>query len=166
MRFVSLGRSAIALALMASLFSVPTTSFGQETPERTEQATPSSGSLGNQGNGLGNDVTRAPDVAGELAAEPNGEAENNPTEPEAKPAEQPVESPILQADDADSGPDAITAPLKNAAVPAADGSAGNLSYDVPIDVPAFRGLEPSLSLSYDSSRKTKLTGSPIKAGSA
>lgn len=35
---------------------------------------------------------------------------------------------------------------------------GGLSYDYPIDVPAFRGLEPKLSLNYNSSRKTKVGG--------
>ncbi len=35
---------------------------------------------------------------------------------------------------------------------------GSLSYRYPIDVPAFRGLEPKLSLTYNSSRKTKTGG--------
>ncbi|RFZ81579.1 hypothetical protein D0Y60_23820 [Shinella sp. WSJ-2] len=37
-------------------------------------------------------------------------------------------------------------------------STGGLSYEYPIDVPAFRGLEPKLSLNYNSSRKTKVAG--------
>ena len=41
---------------------------------------------------------------------------------------------------------------------AASGSAGNLTYRIPVDVPGFRGLEPKLGLSYDSLRKTKLGG--------
>ncbi len=38
------------------------------------------------------------------------------------------------------------------------GNAGNLTYEVDIDVPAFRGLEPAISLSYNSLRKTKTGG--------
>lgn len=41
---------------------------------------------------------------------------------------------------------------------AASGSAGNLTYRIPVDVPEFHGLEPKLGLSYDSLRKTKLGG--------
>lgn len=37
-------------------------------------------------------------------------------------------------------------------------STGGLSYEYPIDVPAFRGLEPKLALNYNSSRKTKVGG--------
>lgn len=37
-------------------------------------------------------------------------------------------------------------------------STGGLVYDVAIDVPSFRGLEPKLSLNYNSSRKTKISG--------
>jgi hypothetical protein len=35
---------------------------------------------------------------------------------------------------------------------------GAFSYRYPIDVPAFRGLEPKLSLTYNSSRKTRTGG--------
>lgn len=35
---------------------------------------------------------------------------------------------------------------------------GAFSYRYPIDVPAFRGLEPKLSLTYNSSRKTRNGG--------
>jgi RHS repeat-associated protein len=37
-------------------------------------------------------------------------------------------------------------------------STGGLSYEYPIDVPVFRGLEPKLGLNYNSSRKTKVSG--------
>jgi hypothetical protein len=37
-------------------------------------------------------------------------------------------------------------------------STGGLEYSVPIDVPAFRGLEPKLSLNYNSGRKTTVSG--------
>jgi RHS repeat-associated protein len=37
-------------------------------------------------------------------------------------------------------------------------STGGLEYSVPIDVPAFRGLEPKLTLNYNSSRKTQVSG--------
>ncbi len=35
---------------------------------------------------------------------------------------------------------------------------GSFSYDVPIEVPAFRGLEPKISLSYDSNRGLQVNG--------
>jgi RHS repeat-associated protein len=53
-------------------------------------------------------------------------------------------------------PEAIGAPAKVDLPSRA--SNGSLGYSVDIDVPAFRGLEPKLSLTYDSSRKTKLGG--------
>jgi RHS repeat-associated protein len=37
-------------------------------------------------------------------------------------------------------------------------STGSMTQDIGIDVPAFRGLEPKISLHYDSSRKTKIGG--------
>ncbi|MGF7009475.1 FG-GAP-like repeat-containing protein [Aminobacter sp. BE322] len=41
-----------------------------------------------------------------------------------------------------------------ASVPNVSGT-GNLTSAIPLDLPSFRGLEPSLALTYDSSRKTK-----------
>ncbi|WP_189521383.1 RHS repeat-associated core domain-containing protein [Mesorhizobium sp. M1B.F.Ca.ET.045.04.1.1] len=38
------------------------------------------------------------------------------------------------------------------------GGNGNLGYSVPIDAPAFRGIEPKIALNYNSSRKTRLGG--------
>lgn len=35
---------------------------------------------------------------------------------------------------------------------------GAFSYQFPIEIPAFRGLEPKLALAYNSSRKTKTSG--------
>jgi hypothetical protein len=42
-------------------------------------------------------------------------------------------------------------------MPSSNGN-GSLTFKVDIDVVPFRGLEPSLSLTYDSSRKTKVSG--------
>ncbi|MFD9897739.1 RHS repeat-associated core domain-containing protein [Mesorhizobium sp. NPDC059025] len=53
-------------------------------------------------------------------------------------------------------PEAVGAPAKVDLPSRA--SNGSLGYSIDIDVSAFRGLEPKLSLTYDSSRKTKLGG--------
>ena len=45
----------------------------------------------------------------------------------------------------------------NAALPEARGN-GSLLYGYPLDVPAFRGIEPNLEIQYDSSRKARLGG--------
>jgi len=46
---------------------------------------------------------------------------------------------------------------QRATLPKASGN-GNLDYSVAIDVPAFHGIEPKIALSYNSSRKTKISG--------
>ncbi|WP_189521379.1 RHS repeat-associated core domain-containing protein [Mesorhizobium sp. M1B.F.Ca.ET.045.04.1.1] len=52
-------------------------------------------------------------------------------------------------------PEAVSATKVD--LPKAGGN-GNLGYSVPIDAPAFRGIQPKIALNYDSSRKTKLGG--------
>jgi RHS repeat-associated protein len=94
-------------------------------------------------------------------------------------ATTPEEGGLAPADNTDSllAPDAAasagmalaattaTAPepdIKKAADQAArarTASSGALTYDVPIEVPAFRGLEPRVVLNYNSLRKSKLGGS-------
>ncbi|MBA8882145.1 SpvB/TcaC N-terminal domain-containing protein, partial [Phyllobacterium myrsinacearum] len=53
--------------------------------------------------------------------------------------------------------DAPVSSPEKASVPDIAGT-GNLSQSVGISVPAFRGLEPKLSLNYNSARKTKIGG--------
>ncbi|WP_217568752.1 RHS repeat-associated core domain-containing protein [Mesorhizobium sp. GbtcB19] len=54
-----------------------------------------------------------------------------------------------------SDPEAVGTPKVD--LPKAAGN-GNLGYSIAIDAPAFHGIEPHISLNYDSSRKTKLGG--------
>ncbi|WP_275789005.1 RHS repeat-associated core domain-containing protein [Pararhizobium gei] len=98
-----------------------------------------------------------------------------PTQPELEPAQpektelkraQPVEEPTAVTDAAGG------VVVENSSVEEQHGGAwgahptlgdvtnnGAFSYTYPIDVPAFRGLEPKLELTYNSSRKTKTGGS-------
>lgn len=72
-------------------------------------------------------------------------------------------APEMQAASTGIGdPDAPEDLLQNAtdkvSIAGTSGNGGHLSYSVPIEVSAFRGVEPSVSLQYNSSRKTKLGG--------
>ncbi|CDX21286.1 conserved hypothetical protein [Mesorhizobium plurifarium] len=115
-------------------------------------------------------MTGAPDEASKVGADPasatatggdqtesgtsaaTGDAEatsNQPTEAQAAAA-------TTTTTTSDSGdPEAIGTPKVD--LPKAAGN-GNLGYSIAIDVPAFHGIEPQITLNYDSSRKTKLGG--------
>lgn len=82
------------------------------------------------------------------------EAEKADTE--AAPEEPPAAAAVAAAAATDSGdPEAVGTPKVD--LPKAAGN-GNLGYAIGIDVPDFHGIEPQISLNYNSSRKTKLGG--------
>ncbi|WP_120785138.1 SpvB/TcaC N-terminal domain-containing protein [Kumtagia ephedrae] len=153
---------SIGLAIFAAL--VPSGGSAQ-TPE--VPGSPLAGDVPAlpQPQGLGNDGAG---LAGE-EEQPSGEATGDPqavedTEPDDSAAEtdEPIapdqaatmasEEPVSAAPSPD-----LKATAEGAGAARA-GNAGNLTYEVDIDVPAFRGLEPAISLSYNSLRKTKTGG--------
>ena len=87
------------------------------------------------------------------------------TKPEADKAEQPnpdaaadIAAESLAAGDAPAPPDVQKTKASEQTASLTSGSSGNLFYKIPIDLPAFRGLEPNLALSYNSLRKSKVSG--------
>jgi RHS repeat-associated protein len=72
----------------------------------------------------------------------------------AKPLDGEPEAAAMAATSTTPTPTEALESSAKASVPNVSGT-GNLTSSIPLDVPGFRGLEPSLALTYDSSRKTK-----------
>ncbi|MCV3243118.1 RHS repeat-associated core domain-containing protein [Mesorhizobium sp. ZC-5] len=87
-----------------------------------------------------------PNVDDGLAEMPAPDA----AEAQASAAAAAVSGPII--------PDKLEGTIEKPSMPGEMDSTGNLTYDIPIEVPAFRGLEPSIALNFNSSRKTKTGG--------
>jgi RHS repeat-associated protein len=64
----------------------------------------------------------------------------------------------ITADQIHVVPEPPVAKAPDEAAAARSNSSGGLAYSIAIDVPEFRGLEPNITLRYDSLRKTKLGG--------
>lgn len=96
-------------------------------------------------------ATEAPDAAAEVGTtDQSTDTEAAPEEPEAAEAAVAAETTTESGD-----PEAIGTPKVD--LPKNSGN-GNLGYAIGIDVSAFHGLEPSIALNYNSSRKTKTGG--------
>ncbi|MER8968029.1 hypothetical protein NKI25_20305 [Mesorhizobium sp. M0808] len=90
-------------------------------------------------------ATEAPDAAAEVGTtDQSTDTEAAPEEPAAATTETTTTS---------GDPEAIGTPKVD--LPKSSGN-GNLGYAIGIDVPDFHGIEPSIALNYDSSRRTKL----------
>ncbi|WP_082407355.1 toxin TcdB middle/N-terminal domain-containing protein, partial [Mesorhizobium sp. 1M-11] len=123
---------------------------------------------GGQADGKASAQDRNPDAASKIGNGSTNTAEDKATSDKSGDAAKadakaaaPEAAAAMAAATSASGtvgqdPEAIGAPAKVDLPNRA--SNGSLGYSIDIDVPAFRGLEPKLSLTYDSSRKTKLGG--------
>lgn len=106
--------------------------------------------LGKPAEGSSDDAAATSKVsAGEDASDKSEVTKAAKPKTDAKPAN-------LIAAAAATDPAPLGVPEK-ASVPDVAGT-GNLSQSIAIDVPGFRGLEPKLSLNYNSARKTKIGG--------
>jgi hypothetical protein len=125
-----------------------------------EPAGPAEGGSG-AGFGNGGQGLQQPEPEAEEGADAEAPAEEMPDADQASPEQLEPEAAVA-ASSAIGEENAPADVLRNAtdkvSLPGSSGSSGNLSYSVAIDVPDFRGLEPSISLDYNSSRKTKLGG--------
>ncbi|MER8583557.1 hypothetical protein NKG95_33645, partial [Mesorhizobium sp. M1423] len=152
--FVSYIRSSAGMA-----------AFAQEA-QGTSPDTGASGGLGNDGAALGSgsgtdDAGGTPPAsatgeAAPAAAAPDAAAEagttDQPTDGEAAPEEP---AAVATETTTESDPEAIGTPKVD--LPKSSGN-GNLGYVIGIDVPDFHGIEPSIALTYESSRRTKTGG--------
>ncbi|MFB9978214.1 RHS repeat-associated core domain-containing protein [Mesorhizobium kowhaii] len=116
--------------------------------------------------GAGGAAASSPDAAAKIGAEPaDAEATDSKaadgttaktTDTEAAPEEPAAAQAAAATATTDSGdPEAVGTPKVD--LPKTAGN-GNLGYTIGIDVPAFHGIEPQITLTYNSSRKTKLGG--------
>ncbi|WP_432288770.1 toxin TcdB middle/N-terminal domain-containing protein (plasmid) [Aminobacter sp. BA135] len=102
-----------------------------------------------------NPGSEKPDLAGtdkEQGRPADGEGEDKAGT--AKPLDGEPEAAAMAAASATATPTETIQSSARASVPNVSGT-GNLTSSILLDVPGFRGLEPSLTLTYDSSRKTK-----------
>ncbi|MBD0417583.1 SpvB/TcaC N-terminal domain-containing protein, partial [Oryzicola mucosus] len=154
---------------------------------QAQESTPAPDAGGGSGSGLGNGGSgfdgsaQQPTLneAGGVGAEPAPETpqitgpQEQPAEPGSGTAPQegseeqgPEATPETEAEAqaeaaAAATPEPASADAAQLATPASlpnVSGTGNLVSEVPISVPAFRGLEPKLAFAYDSSRKTRLGG--------
>ncbi|MER9443266.1 hypothetical protein NKI79_18045 [Mesorhizobium sp. M0340] len=157
--FVSYIRSSAGMA-----------AFAQEAQGTSpDVGAPSDGGFGNGGAALGSGTASGTDDAGATpaanatgdaapAAEaPDAAAEvgttDQSTDSEAAP-EEPAATTLATTTTSESGdPEAIGTPKVD--LPKNSGN-GNLGYAIGIDLSDFHGIEPSIALTYDSSRRTKL----------
>ncbi|MER9599620.1 hypothetical protein [Mesorhizobium sp. M0244] len=104
----------------------------------------------------------SPDAAAKVDGKPaDGESTDaktgaaaKTTDSEAAPEEPAAATLATTTTTAESGdPEAIGTPKVD--LPKSSGN-GNLGYAVGVDVPDFHGIEPSIALTYESSRRTKL----------
>ncbi|MER8578391.1 FG-GAP-like repeat-containing protein, partial [Mesorhizobium sp. M1423] len=157
--------------------------FAQEAQGTSPDLGAPSGSLGNSGaalgsgTGSGTDDAGAPPAAGATGdAAPAGDSPDAAAKVDGKPADS--EATDAKGGAAAKATDSETAPEEPAAavatetttesdpeaigtpkvdLPKSSGN-GNLGYAIGIDVPDFHGIEPSIALDYNSSRKTKTGG--------
>ncbi len=125
---------------------------------------PVAGGAGVPGSGAGADAAakdaapalgdKEPDLTGnDKQAKPaDGEGDEADT---AKSLEAEPEAAAMAATSTEPALAETVETSAKASVPNVSGT-GNLTSSIPLDVPGFRGLEPSLALNYDSSRKTKI----------
>jgi RHS repeat-associated protein len=92
----------------------------------------------------------------DAAVDPAGEGKNA-GETGAEEAEPRVKRSAAAAATASTTPEPAVNAIAKASVPEIT-SNGSLTQSIPIDVPAFRGLEPKLALTYDSARKSRFGG--------
>ncbi|MER8583602.1 FG-GAP-like repeat-containing protein, partial [Mesorhizobium sp. M1423] len=158
--------------------------FAQEA-QGTSPDPGASGGFGNSGAALGSGTgSGTDDAGGATAAGTTGDAtpagdgpdaaakvDGNPADSEAADAktgtaakttdsetapEEPAATTLATTTTTGSGdPEAIGTPKVD--LPKSSGN-GNLGYAIGIDVPDFHGIEPSIALNYNSSRKTKTGG--------
>ncbi|MER9850922.1 FG-GAP-like repeat-containing protein, partial [Mesorhizobium sp. M0106] len=142
--------------------------FAQEA-QGTSPDVGASGDLGNRGAALGSgsgtdDVGATPPASATGDAAPATEAPDaaaevgttdQPTDSDAAP-EEPAATTLATTTTSESGdPEAIGTPKVD--LPKNSGN-GNLGYAIGIDLSDFHGIEPSIALTYDSSRRTKTGG--------
>ncbi|MES0158143.1 hypothetical protein NKJ81_32205, partial [Mesorhizobium sp. M0018] len=159
--FVSYIRSSVGMA-----------AFAQEAQGSSPDAG-ASGGFGNGGAAMGSGgssdqpsagdehasgsapATESPDAAATVGtdAAAAGTADQ-PTDSEAAP-EEPAAAAATTETTTESDPEAIGTPKVD--LPKSSGN-GNLGYAIGIDVPDFHGIEPSIALTYESSRRTKTGG--------
>ncbi|MCP9229980.1 hypothetical protein NMG46_06935 [Mesorhizobium sp. LMG 17147] len=99
----------------------------------------------------------SPDAAATVGTEPAAAGTaDQPTDSEATPEESAAAANTETTTTTESSdPDAIGTPKVD--LPKSSGN-GNLGYAIGIDVSDFHGIEPSIALNYNSSRKTKTGG--------
>jgi YD repeat-containing protein len=116
-----------------------------------------SGTAEAEGKGTAPGLGKEPDLAGADKDKTVKPAKDDAEEAETakKALEAEPEAAAMAA--ATTTPDAVgtVETSAKASVPNVSGT-GNLTSSIPLDVPGFRGLEPSLALTYDSSRKTRI----------
>ncbi|WP_432288793.1 RHS repeat-associated core domain-containing protein (plasmid) [Aminobacter sp. BA135] len=116
-----------------------------------------SGSAEAEGVGAAPGLSKEPDLAGADKDKTGNPAKDAAEEAETakKPLAAEPEAAAMAA--ATTTPDAVgtVETSAKASMPNISGT-GNLTSAIPLDVPGFRGLEPSLALTYDSSRKTRI----------
>lgn len=129
---------------------------GQPADNGTSAASqPAAGATGDTGEAPAAD---SPDAAAKIVAKPADAkaTEAKTTDTEAAPEEPAAAAAMAAAAEATpSDPEAIGTPKVD--LPKAAGN-GNLGYGIGIDVTDFHGIEPSIALTYNSSRKTKTGG--------
>lgn len=132
-------------------------------PDETPEGKPGGG-FGNGGKGLRQAEPQSGPAEPQSSEKPGPSdkakvEKKSPDLDQAQPTLMPQASmaATLAVEDEDA-PETLKGAVDKIEMPGNTGSAGNLSYSVPVDTPAFRGLEPSISLDYNSSRKTKVGG--------
>ncbi|MER9684195.1 VCBS repeat-containing protein, partial [Mesorhizobium sp. M0184] len=99
-------------------------------------------------------ATESPDAAATVGTEPAAVGTTDPsTDTEAAPEEPAAAAATATTTTTSGDPEAIGTPKVD--LPKSSGN-GNLGYAIGIDVSDFHGIEPSIALTYESSRRTKL----------
>lgn len=168
-----MGRKISGVAFACQLFALSLAACLWASPAGAQQMP-----LGNGGTALGNgekatpavkpeEKSPVPDAAKELAA-PEAEMAKTDAPKAADPKADAKKAPQKAAPEAAAAPAAAattTAPAAEGTGSASQvltpsiptfGADGALRYSYGLDLPAFHGIEPEISLNYDSSRKTKL----------
>ncbi|MER9684075.1 FG-GAP-like repeat-containing protein, partial [Mesorhizobium sp. M0184] len=100
-------------------------------------------------------ATESPDAAATVGTDPAAAGTaDQPTDSEAAP-EEPAAAATIETTTTSGDPEAIGTPKVD--LPKSSGN-GNLGYAIGIDVSDFHGIEPSIALTYESSRRTKTGG--------
>jgi YD repeat-containing protein len=159
-------RNFVFSTVLLFLSSLYTASFAEEVDAGTAGPAIGGASIGNSGGAIGSAAEEpSADLAEPSPDEAQSEAEQAPAEaiePEAAQQLEAQPEAALATTQSDSSvlppADRIYGDLTRVAVPRTDRNDGALRYDIAIDAPSFRGLEPRISLHYNSSRKTRLGG--------